>query len=234
MGPQTQLAERAGAPPAPPWIQVGFEALPILPAPLPPASLHKKEREIYSSFNIASIFCFLKCPNRKLSVLDFPSYRHSAGISQKIGWRSGSGRTRGACEVLILLLSLYLAIRGPSGPTLHASGGPGPVPAERFSCHCPGFSADLPSKETSPIVFREGKLISFLKQAEEEHLRGLGFYCRDGGESASLSCVFPSSGSSGPPLWASGGTNQQLRLINKSTRGSKKEELVYPQQPVQT
>lgn len=143
--------------------------------------------------------------------------------------------------MLILLLSLYLAIRGPSGPTLHASGGPGPVPAERFSCHCPGFSADLPSKESSPTVFREGKLISFLKQAAEEHLRGLGdrgrfcIYCRGGGgKSASSSCAFPSSGSSGPPLWASGGTTQQPRLIKKSTRGSKKEELVYPQQPVQT
>lgn len=42
-------------------------------------------------------------------------------------------------EVLILLFSLYLAIRGPSSPALHTSGGPARVPGERFSWHCPGF-----------------------------------------------------------------------------------------------
>lgn len=36
-----------------------------------------------SSFNIFSIFCFLKRPNQKLGTLYFLSYRHSAGIAQK-------------------------------------------------------------------------------------------------------------------------------------------------------
>lgn len=77
-------------------------------------------------------------------------------------------------EVLILLFSLYLAIRGPSSPALHTSGRTAGVPGERFSWHCPGFFSLIYSqRKPAPLCSEIEKWNPFLKRATEKHLKGI-------------------------------------------------------------
>lgn len=100
-----------------------------------------------------------------------------------------------------------------------------PSPGSELSWHCPAFSAGLQSKESSSIMFRNRKLISFLKQAAEKHLKGICymgrfcFHCCAMAENhicTELVLHVSITGSGGQPLWGTGGTNQKLSLINKA------------------